>query len=362
MASQVLLTSGGGTDLLQVVIVAGAAFTALVLTLPWLVASLHSLQQDDYSNLRFLRWLAELKSRGVHGQLGIVYLVAAVVHLAVATSGSAAGAYFAPALASCAAVLAYIRAPARAPRKKSLVYTGRARRLLAVSVVLAALLFVAGFFALSRLAGAAAVPAAYSPGLAVLVMAATAIFGIPVAKSLSAGGFQDPTLPAGYYPFNVQAFGSKLYVTYAQRDVTGRSVAGAGMGYVSVFNPDGTFVTRLASAGTLNAPWGLAMSSASGFGTFTGSVLLVGNFGDGMITAFNPATGASLGLVANAAGTPLSVPGLWGITFGNDANAGLSSQLYFAAGPSAETHGRFGTVSYGNPLGGGTGGEPNPGY
>jgi len=179
MASQVLLTSGGGTDPLQVVIVAGAAFTALVLTLPWLVASLHSLQQDDYSNLRFLRWLAELKSRGVHGQLGIVYLVAAVVHLAVATSGSAAGAYFAPALASCAAVLAYIRAPARAPRKKSLVYTGRARRLLAVSVVLAALLFVAGFFALSRLAGAAAVPAAYSPGLAVLVMAVVSIHAAP---------------------------------------------------------------------------------------------------------------------------------------------------------------------------------------
>ncbi len=179
MASQAILTSGGGGDPFGVVIAAGTAATALVLTLPWLVASLHSLQQDDYSNLRFAGWLAEAKSRAVHGRLGLVYLVAAAAHLVVATTGSASGADFAPVLASCAAVLAYVRAPARAPRKKPLVYTGRARRLLGVSIVLAALLFVAGFIVISLVAQAAAVPSAYSPGLAVLLMAAVSIHAAP---------------------------------------------------------------------------------------------------------------------------------------------------------------------------------------
>jgi uncharacterized protein (TIGR03118 family) len=97
------------------------------------------------------------------------------------------------------------------------------------------------------------------------------------------------------------------------------------------------------------------MAPAS-FGTFAGA-LLVGNFGDGHITAFNATTGAMLGQLADANNAPLAISGLWGMTFGNDGSAGKSSQLYVAAGPQAETHGLFATISYGAPGGnGGTGG------
>jgi uncharacterized protein (TIGR03118 family) len=177
--------------------------------------------------------------------------------------------------------------------------------------------------------------------------------GTYASASLGAAAFQDATIPAGYAPFNVQTLGSKVYVTYAQRGSDGRSVAGAGLGYVDAFNQDGTLVGRLVSQGLLNAPWGLTIAPA-GFGTF-GGALLVGNFGDGTISAFDAATGASKGQLA-VNGTPIAIPGLWGIVFGNGANAGFANQLYYAAGPAGETQGQFGTVSYGAPGGGTPGG------
>jgi uncharacterized protein (TIGR03118 family) len=178
------------------------------------------------------------------------------------------------------------------------------------------------------------------------------------AASLGATAFQDATLPAGYLPFNIQAFGNMLYVTYAQKDATGRSVAGAGLGYVNTFNPDGSFSARFASQGALNAPWGMSMAPA-GFGSFAGA-LLVGNFGDGRITAFDAATGTALGQLSDSLGNPVSIPGLWGLLIGNGGSAGFAGQIYYAAGPSAETHGAFGTISFGSPAsapggGGGTG-------
>lgn len=172
--------------------------------------------------------------------------------------------------------------------------------------------------------------------------------------SLGASALVDPTLPADFAPFNVQALGGKLYVTYAKRAPAAlRETAGAGLGYVSLFNLDGSFVRRVASAGALNAPWGLALAPAT-FGPF-GGALLVGNFGDGRITAFDAATGAQLGQLSNASSVPLAIGGLWGLAFGNDAGAGKSTQLYVTAGPQGETHGLFATISYGAP-GGGTGG------
>ena len=167
----------------------------------------------------------------------------------------------------------------------------------------------------------------------------------------------DPTLPAGFSPFNVQVLAGKLYVTYASRVPPAlRETTGAGLGYVSVFNLDGSFIQRIASAGALNAPWGMAIAPAT-FGPFAGA-LLVGNFGDGHITAFNLATGAQMGQLSGASGAPLAIGGLWGLAFGNDASAGRSTQLYFTAGPSAETHGLFGTISHGGAVaGGGTGGS-----
>ena len=174
--------------------------------------------------------------------------------------------------------------------------------------------------------------------------------------NLGASAFVDSTLPAGFSPYNIQVLGSQLYVSYAKHEPAAlRETPGPGLGYVNLFNLDGTFVRRVASAGSLNAPWGMAIAPAT-FGTFSGA-LLVGNFGDGHITAFNATTGAMLGQLSGANGVPLTMNGLWGMTFGNDASAGKSNQLYVTAGPQAETHGLFATISYGavGTGGGGTG-------
>jgi uncharacterized protein (TIGR03118 family) len=174
--------------------------------------------------------------------------------------------------------------------------------------------------------------------------------------NLGASAFVDPSLPAGFSPYNIQALAGKLYVTYAKHDPAAlRETPGAGLGYVSIFNPDGSFVRRVASGGSLNAPWGVALAPAT-FGTFA-NALLVGNFGDGHITAFDSTTGAQLGQLSGASGAPLVINGLWAMAFGNDASAGLSNQLYVTAGTLAENHGLFATISYGSTgSGGGTGG------
>ena len=180
--------------------------------------------------------------------------------------------------------------------------------------------------------------------------------------NLGAGALVDPNLPAGYAPFNVQVLAGKLYVTYAMRTGAAlRETTGAGLGQVSVFNLDGSFVRRVSTGGALNAPWGLALAPAS-FGPY-GGALLVGNFGDGRITAFDATTGAPLGQISGAGNAPLVVPGLWAMTFGNDANAGYANQLYVTAGPQSEAHGLFATISFGVPgTGGGTGGGVGGGY
>ena len=160
-----------------------------------------------------------------------------------------------------------------------------------------------------------------------------------------AGSFVDPTIPAGYAPFNVQNIGGQIVVTYALKDpVTGRAVqGGANNGFVSVFDVSGTFLRRLASDGFLNSPWGLTLAPAS-FGPFGGD-LLIGNFGNGTINAFDFLTGAFVGTISDPTGAPIVNEGLWGITFGNGANAGSTSVLYFAAGIQGEQHGLFGSIS-----------------
>jgi uncharacterized protein (TIGR03118 family) len=101
-------------------------------------------------------------------------------------------------------------------------------------------------------------------------------------------------------------------------------------------------VKRLISAGPLNAPWGLAIAP-EGFGGF-GDTLLVGNFGDGKINAFDPKSGLHRGKLKDASGHAIRIDGLWGLGFGNDASAGSSSTLYFTAGPDDEAHGLFGRI------------------
>jgi uncharacterized protein (TIGR03118 family) len=162
------------------------------------------------------------------------------------------------------------------------------------------------------------------------------VFDATFAPITVPGGFADPTLPTGYAPFNVQAFGDKLYVTYAKK--------GAGLGMVNVFDTDGVLVTHLvATGGALNAPWGLAMAPASGFGALSGK-LLVGNFGNGWIEAYDPTTGAHAGTMTDRNGAPVFIDGLWGLAFGNGVNSQPTTTLFYAAGPGGEAHGVYGKI------------------
>jgi uncharacterized protein (TIGR03118 family) len=160
----------------------------------------------------------------------------------------------------------------------------------------------------------------------------------------------DPTTPSGYAPFNIQNIGGTIYVTFAQQDATGHDdVPGIGHGFVDTFDPITHLFTRLitgsavgGTADALNSPWGLARAPAS-FGPF-GGALLVGNFGDGVINAFDPTTGAFLGHLSDSIGDPLVNPGLWGLTFGNGGNGGKPDILYFTAGGANEDLGVFGQI------------------
>jgi uncharacterized protein (TIGR03118 family) len=170
------------------------------------------------------------------------------------------------------------------------------------------------------------------------------VFDGTFARTVLAGAFVDPGLPAGYAPFGLQAIGSQVLVAYAQRDASGRgATTGAGLGIVDAFTTSGTFVKRLVDAGgALNAPWGMAMAPA-GFGSFSGA-LLVANTGDGRIDAFDPATGALLGTLSTAGGAALAIDGLHGIAFGNNLNGQPATTLFFAAGPGGGAHGLYGRI------------------
>jgi uncharacterized protein (TIGR03118 family) len=162
------------------------------------------------------------------------------------------------------------------------------------------------------------------------------------------GAFVDPGIPAGYAPFGIQNLNGMIFVTYAKQDADAEDeIAGAGFGYVSAFGTDGSFMGRVASRDALNAPWGLAWAPASGFGKFSGD-LLVGNFGDGRINAFAWTSDGweARGHLKTANHHPLVIDGLWGIGFGNGAAAGPTTTLYFAAGPDDESHGVYGKVEF----------------
>jgi uncharacterized protein (TIGR03118 family) len=169
------------------------------------------------------------------------------------------------------------------------------------------------------------------------------VFDSHFAPVTPSGGFVDPNLPAGYAPFGIQALGNKLYVAYAEQDADAHDeVAGAGLGVIDVYDTGGTLLQRLTSGGPLNAPWGMAMAPAN-FGTLSND-LLVGNFGDGKINAFDPTTGAFVGTLSDATGTPIVIDGLWGIAFGNGLNSQPTNTLFFAAGPGSEAHGLYGRI------------------
>lgn len=153
--------------------------------------------------------------------------------------------------------------------------------------------------------------------------------------------FTDPSVPAGYTPFGIQNIGGQLYVTFAKQKAPDNQddSPGVGNGYVDIFNADGTLSKRFASNGKLNSPWGVAIAPSSGFGSASGDIL-IGNFGDGLIGAYDPATGKFLGTLRDASNTSIQIDGIWGLTFGPSA----TPTLYFSAGPGGEAHGLIGIL------------------
>ena len=167
--------------------------------------------------------------------------------------------------------------------------------------------------------------------------------------------FTDPSLPANYAPFNVAAIKirnededtleDRLVVTFAQQKLPDKhdDLAGPHHGFVDTFNLAGDARRRFASGGPLNSPWGVALAPRS-FGEF-GGALLIGNFGDGAINAYEPEEGEFLGKLRKPGGGAVVIEGLWAVKFGNDGNGGSSKTLYFTAGPNGEADGLFGALS-----------------
>ena len=156
--------------------------------------------------------------------------------------------------------------------------------------------------------------------------------------------FTDTSVPMGYAPFGARVLNGKLYVTFALQDADAHDdVSGPGHGFIDIFDLDGNKIKRLTSHGALNSPWGLAIAPAN-FGQFS-NALLVGNFGNGHINAFDPSTGTPLGHMLRPSGATLEISGLWGLHFGNGEAAGPTNTLLFIAGPQDESHGLFGTIT-----------------
>jgi len=180
------------------------------------------------------------------------------------------------------------------------------------------------------------------------------VFDAHFASAKLAGSFTDPNLPpcndptkACFAPFGIQNINGKLYVTYALQKLPDKhdDQAGPGNGFVDVFDTNGHLLQRLISRGQLNSPWGLALAP-TGFGRF-GKDLLVGNFGDGHINAYEPGTGAFRGQLKDQRGNPITINGLWALGFGNGALAGPTDTLFFTAGINDEADGLFGSITKG---------------
>jgi uncharacterized protein (TIGR03118 family) len=161
----------------------------------------------------------------------------------------------------------------------------------------------------------------------------------PVSKK---NAFRSVRIPSGYAPFDVAVLGNRVYVSYAKQNAEKHDdLAGPGRGFVNVFTTEGKFLRQFARRGVLNSPWGLTIAP-KGFGEFTGDIL-IGNFGDGRIYAFDPRSGELEGTLRGTDGQPLVIDGLWALMPGNGV-AGATSDLWFSAGPAGETHGLLGIL------------------
>ena len=159
---------------------------------------------------------------------------------------------------------------------------------------------------------------------------------------LAANAFTDKNIPADFAPFNVQYINGKIFVTFAEQDAQKHdNLDGPGLGFVDVFDTSGNLLMSLEHGNWMNAPWGIVLAP-SDFGSFS-EELLVGNFGSGQIAAFDPENGNFHDTLRNISGEEITIEGLWGLGFGNGANAGPNNTLFFTAGINDETHGIFGT-------------------
>jgi uncharacterized protein (TIGR03118 family) len=173
------------------------------------------------------------------------------------------------------------------------------------------------------------------------------------------GKFIDPGMPSGFSPFGIAPVNGQLFVTYAMQDAAKHDeVAGTGLGYVDIFDFSGNFVSRFASAGALNAPWGIAVAP-SGFASPAGDVL-IGNFGDGTINVFAPhgnSLATSIGPMMGTNGQPLAIPGMWSVIFGNGDSDKPATTLFYTAGFASQTDGVFGSITASSTT---TGAPPQP--
>ncbi len=156
--------------------------------------------------------------------------------------------------------------------------------------------------------------------------------------------FTDPTIPAGFAPFGIHNIGGRLYVTFAKQG-PGKADDDArpGNGFVDVFAPNGDLLQRLISRGRLDSPWAVTLAPPS-FGAFGGDIL-VGNFGNGHINAYEPTSGAFQGELSGPGGGPITIDGLWGLRFAPTTPAAGSNSLFFTAGLNHEADGLFGTIA-----------------
>jgi uncharacterized protein (TIGR03118 family) len=172
------------------------------------------------------------------------------------------------------------------------------------------------------------------------------VFDSTFTPTKLSGSFTDPHLPKNFAPFNIALLNGQLYVAYAQQDAEKEDeVAGFGRGFVDVFDTSGHFVKRLITRGHLDAPWGLAMAPDT-FGKFSGD-LLVGNFGNGRIRAYDATTGQFKGTVKDVHQKPIVIDGLWALMVGNGVS-GDKNAVLFTAGIDDEQHGLYGEVTFAN--------------
>lgn len=169
--------------------------------------------------------------------------------------------------------------------------------------------------------------------------------------------FVDDRLPPDYVPFNVQAIGNDIVVTYAlHQEGQPFETDGPGLGFVDIYSSDGQLLRRLEHGNWLNAPWGVTLAP-SDFGRFSHELLVAQFAGggttesSGYIAAYDLDTGRFVGLLEDGNAEPLAVNGIWAISPGNvglsnsDPKAAPAAQIYFTAGPKAGQGGLFGYLT-----------------